>query len=150
MKKQDIANRIKDKYRNCGYPFTIQGINDEESRYMHTIFTLSDKFLLTAQSDTDYEGKPEERLLYGISISNNEKHNSDWIRCSLDIWSDEELLEFFANWNQHHKAECEKMATQHQALEFAIEAINEKQEELRRTFAKSVRNFKSEDKSKKE
>ena len=147
MKKQDIAKRIKDKFRGCGFNFTIQGINDEESRYLHTIFTLSDKYILTTQSDTDYEDKDGDRLLYGITIANNNKNNPDWIHCSLDIWSDTELLDFLANWESHHKAAFEKMATQHQALEMGIEAINEKQDNLRRTFAKSVRNFKSEDKS---
>lgn len=150
MKKQDIAKRIESKFRTSGFDFTIQDINNEESRYLHTIFTLSDKYILTAQSDTDYEDKDGDRLLYGISIANNHKKNPDWIYCSLDIWNDTELLDFLANWESHHKAEFEKMATQHKALEMAIEAINEKQEDLRRTFAKSVRNFKSEDKSKKE
>lgn len=147
MKKQDIAKRIKNKFAGCGFNLTTQGINDEESRFMHTIFTLSDKYLLETQSDTDYEDEDGDRLLYGIAINNNRKNNPDLIHCHLDIWNDTELLDFLANWESHHKAAFEKMATQHQALEMGIEAINEKQANLRRTFANSVRDFESKDKT---
>lgn len=140
--KQELVQKIETKFANCGFAFTFQGTDDTESKYIHIVFTLSDKYILQAQADTDHDDDDDNRLIYGLAVCNAPK-NPDWIHCCLDIWNDTECLDFLANWESHHKSEFEKTVARHNAVQFAIDALEEKQNELRRAFARSVREYRN-------
>lgn len=142
--KQELVQKIETKFANCGFAFTFQGTDDTESKYIHIVFTLSDKYILQAQADTDHDDKDDNRLIYGLTVCNAPK-NPDWIHCCLDIWNDAECLFFLENWTKYHEPKFEETVARYNAVQFAIDALEEKQNEIRRAFAKSVKNFNQEE-----
>lgn len=142
--KQELVQKIETKFANCGFAFTFQGTDDTESKYIHIVFTLSDKYILQAQADTDHDDKDDNRLIYGLTVCNAPK-NPDWIHCCLDIWNDAECLFFLENWTKYHEPKFEETVARHNAVQFAIDALEEKQNEIRRAFAKNVKNFNQEE-----
>lgn len=145
--KKELVQKIEERYSGCGFPFTFQGTADEESKYIHTVFTLSPKYTLTAQSDTDWEERTDsDRLMYGLTLCNR-KESPNWIRCNLDLWNDTEVLQFLSNWTTHHESEFERMVIEYNALDKAITVLENQQHELCRTYAKSIREYKQEDES---
>lgn len=145
--KKELADKIQERYAGCGFAFVITGIANEESKYIHIEFTLSPKYALTAQADTDWEERTDSnRLMYGFTICNRTE-NPNWIRCNLDLLNDTEVLQFLSNWTTNHESEFEKMVVEHNALEKAIKFLENQQDELRRTYAKGIRKYKTEDES---
>ena len=145
--KKELADKIQERYAGCGFAFVITGIANENSKYIQIEFTLSPKYTLTAQADTEWEERTDSnRLMYGFTLCNR-KENPNWIRCNLDLWNDTEVLQFLSNWTTNHESEFEKMVVEHNALEKAITFLENQQNELRRTYAKGIREYKQEKES---
>lgn len=145
--KKELADKIQERYAGCGFAFVITGIANEESKYINIVFALSSKYTLTAQADTDWEERTDsDRLMYGLTLCNR-KENPNWIRCNLDLWSDTEVLQFLSNWATHHESEFEKMVIEYNALDKAVNVLENQQHELCRTYAKSIREYEQEDES---
>lgn len=143
--KEELVQKIEEKFNNCGFPFTITGTDDKESRYLHVRFTLNEKFVLEAQADTDWDSIEDiRRILYGHDIRNNTPFNDTWMMCSIDLWNDEELLDFLANWESKYKKPFDEMVAHYDALEYGKQAIDDAQERVRSEYRKTIKKLKNE------
>ena len=143
--KQELVLKIEEKFKNCGFPFTITGTDNTESKYLHVRFTLNEEFVLESQADTDWETTEDNRrILYGHNIKNNPPANNTWLICSIDLWNDDELLDFLANWESKYKKPFDEMVARYDALEYGKQAIADAQDQVRADYRKTIKDLRNE------